>query len=79
MSEPLIAQRGPFEAEVKAGKSYAWCACGRSRKQPFCDGSHASTAFRPVVWKAKEDETIWLCGCKRTGSQPLCDGTHATL
>ncbi len=42
MSERLIAQRGPFEAEVKAGKSYAWCACGRSRKQPLCDGTHAT-------------------------------------
>ena len=63
MSEPLIAQRGPFEADVKAGKSYAWCACGRSRKQPFCDGSHASTPFRPVVWKAKEDDGKFMSCC----------------
>lgn len=79
MSEALIAQKGPFEVEVEAGRKYAWCACGRSRKQPFCDGSHVTTPFRPVVWKAEADETVWLCGCKRTGTRPFCDGTHETL
>ncbi len=36
---PIVAQKAPFAVEVKAGKTYFWCACGRSQKQPFCDGS----------------------------------------
>lgn len=79
MTEPIIAQKAPYETEIKAGKSYAWCACGRSSNQPFCDGSHSGTGLMPVVWKAEKDETAWLCGCKRTGNQPLCDGTHGRI
>ncbi len=40
MSKPTIAQKAPFPVQVESGKSYFWCACGRSGKQPFCDGSH---------------------------------------
>ena len=40
MSDPKIAQKEPYAVEVKAGKSYFWCACGQSSRQPFCDGSH---------------------------------------
>jgi CDGSH-type Zn-finger protein len=79
MPEALIAQKGPYEVEVKADAKYAWCACGRSRNQPFCDGSHKGTGLSPVVWKAAKDETVWLCGCKRTGDRPYCDGTHETI
>jgi len=79
MTEPIAAQKSPFQAELVAGKKYAWCACGRSKNQPFCDGSHAVTDLRPVVFQAEESKTVWLCGCKRTGSKPFCDGTHNTL
>jgi CDGSH-type Zn-finger protein len=79
MTEAIIAQKSPYEIELKAGKSYAWCACGRSEKQPFCDGSHSGTGLMPVVWKAEKDETAWLCGCKQTGEKPNCDGTHNSL
>lgn len=79
MTEPIAAQKSPYQAELVAGKSYAWCACGRSNKQPFCDGSHAVTDLRPVVFKAEKSKTVWLCGCKRTGSKPFCDGTHNSL
>ena len=78
-SEPMIAQASPYEVELSAGKNYAWCACGRSATQPFCDGSHTVTDLRPVVFKAEKDEKVWLCGCKRTGTQPRCDGTHNRL
>ncbi|MDP6953049.1 MAG: CDGSH iron-sulfur domain-containing protein [Alphaproteobacteria bacterium] len=64
---------------VKMGKSYAWCACGRSAKQPFCDGTHKETDIKPIVWKAVKDETMWLCGCKHTGMAPECDGSHETV
>ncbi|SLN33700.1 CDGSH iron-sulfur domain-containing protein [Oceanibacterium hippocampi] len=79
MTEPKIAQKGPFEVAVKAGRTYFWCACGRSARQPFCDGSHKDTGFEPVSWKAEAADTLYFCGCKRTGSKPFCDGTHETL
>ncbi|MCP5364848.1 MAG: CDGSH iron-sulfur domain-containing protein [Hyphomicrobiales bacterium] len=79
MDDAVIASKEPFEVNVEAGKKYAWCACGRSRSQPMCDGSHKGTGFNPVVFTAERSETIFLCGCKQTGDPPLCDGTHATL
>lgn len=79
MSQPDIAQEAPFGVTLEAGKSYAWCACGRSAKQPFCDGTHKGSEFRPIVFKAEKDEEVWLCGCKQTKTGPHCDGTHNTL
>ena len=79
MSEAVVAQKRPYAVAVKAGKKYFWCACGRSAKQPFCDGSHSGTGLRPVVFQAEESKTAWLCGCKATGSKPFCDGTHNSL
>jgi CDGSH-type Zn-finger protein len=79
MTEPMIARKSPYRVAVEAGKSYWWCACGRSKTQPFCDGSHKGSGFSPVEYRAQEAGTLYLCGCKRTGNQPLCDGTHNTL
>ncbi len=79
MGEPIVAQKAPYQATIEAGKSYAWCACGRSEKQPFCDGSHKDTGIKPVVFKAEETKEVWFCGCKATKGQPYCDGTHSTL
>jgi CDGSH iron-sulfur domain-containing protein 3 len=79
MSEPTIAQKAPYGVEVAAGKTYWWCACGQSSRQPFCDGSHKGTAFAPLPYTADKDGEIWLCGCKRTQSSPLCDGSHNAL
>lgn len=78
-NEPVIAQHSPYGIDVEAGKSYWWCRCGRSNKQPFCDGSHKGTAFTPVKYTAELDKTVYFCGCKQTGNQPLCDGTHNRL
>ena len=77
--QPVCAQKSPFGIEVEAGQSYWWCACGKSGSQPFCDGSHKGSRFRPVEFKAEEAATIWFCGCKQTGGQPQCDGTHQSL
>ncbi|NXX06543.1 CISD3 protein, partial [Larus smithsonianus] len=68
----------PFPVELKAGKKYAWCSCGHSRSQPFCDGTHkkAAPGLSPLRFTPEEDKTAWLCGCKRTRSPPYCDGTH---
>jgi CDGSH-type Zn-finger protein len=79
MTTPEIAQKAPFRVDVEAGRSYWWCACGQSKRQPFCDGSHKAGPFVPVEYKPAETGTVWMCGCKRTGNQPLCDGTHNTF
>lgn len=79
MADPTVAQKGPFPVDVEEGKTYFWCACGRSAKQPFCDGSHKDTAFSPVKFKADRSKTAYFCGCKHTADQPLCDGTHNRL
>lgn len=76
---PRIARRGPFPVEVKAGKTYWWCACGLSARQPFCDGSHKGAGIEPVAYVAERNGALWLCGCKATRTQPLCDGSHKTL
>jgi CDGSH-type Zn-finger protein len=76
---PKIAQKAPYPVEVVGGKTYFWCACGQSSKQPFCDGSHKDTAFSPVKYEAAADKTVYFCGCKGTGKVPLCDGTHNKL
>jgi CDGSH-type Zn-finger protein len=79
MSNPSIAQREPYPVELEAGKRYAWCACGLSSNQPFCDGSHAGSGITPTVFTAEETKAAYLCGCKHTGNKPFCDGTHSTL
>ena len=79
MTDAVIAQKSPYEIELKGTYRYAWCACGRSNYQPFCDGSHKGTGFTPVKYSAEKKEWVWFCGCKQTGSPPLCDGTHKTL
>ena len=79
MTEPVIAQKSPFAVEVEAGRSYWWCACGRSKRQPFCDGSHKDTGFTPVEYRADVSRTVFFCGCKHSQNRPTCDGSHAKL
>ncbi len=79
MTDPQIAQKAPFKVDVEAGKSYFWCACGRSLKQPFCDGSHKGTGLSPVKFDATAAKAVFFCGCKHSQKAPLCDGTHANL
>lgn len=76
MSQPVIADNKPQKVQLKKGKKYAWCVCGRSNDQPFCDGSHKDTGFSPKVFVAEEDGDAVLCQCKQTGDSPFCDGTH---
>jgi CDGSH-type Zn-finger protein len=79
MTTPEIAQKAPFRVDVEAGRTYWWCVCGLSQRQPYCDGSHKAGPFTPIEYKPTETGTVWMCGCKRTGNQPLCDGTHNSV
>ncbi|MEC7761919.1 MAG: glutamate synthase-related protein [Pseudomonadota bacterium] len=76
---PIIAAKSPAEVELEKGKEYYWCRCGRSKNQPFCDGSHKGTGITPLSFTAEETGTAYLCRCKATGDQPYCDGTHSKL
>jgi CDGSH-type Zn-finger protein len=79
MTAPHIAAKEPIPIEVKAGRSYWWCACGQSKNQPFCDGSHKGSEFSPKEFKPEADRTFYFCRCKHSKNAPLCDGTHKTL
>ncbi|GLH73862.1 hypothetical protein GETHLI_23640 [Geothrix limicola] len=78
-STPHIAQKAPCKVEVEAGKTYHWCACGLSKSQPFCDGSHKGGPFTPMAYTADVTGSKWFCACKHTGTKPMCDGTHKKL
>ena len=79
MNKPTVAQKAPYAVDVKAGTTYHWCACGLSKSQPLCDGSHKGTDIRPIPYKAEKDGTAHFCGCKHSGHGALCDGSHAKL
>jgi CDGSH-type Zn-finger protein len=78
MEEPICAQKSPYRVELQPG-DYYWCACGRSKSQPFCDGSHKGSGHAPVKFNLSEVKSVSLCGCKRSKNAPYCDGTHKTL
>jgi len=74
----ILNTKGP--TEIKPEKESVWiCRCGLSKNQPFCDGSHTSTDFQPVLFKAEKSGDFYLCMCKQTGNKPYCDGTHNKL
>lgn len=78
-SNPVIAKKGPFVVDLEEGKTYFWCTCGRSEKQPFCDGSHKGTEFSSLKFTAEETKKYGLCGCKHTKNAPFCDREHNNL
>lgn len=81
MADAVVASRKPFYKELQAGRSYLWCACGRSKRQPFCDGrSHIGTGIEPVQYDCSvQGEEVLFCGCKQTQTPPFCDGAHSNL
>jgi CDGSH-type Zn-finger protein len=79
MTEAVVAARAPMAVDVEAGRTYWWCACGRSARQPLCDGSHKGTDITPVRYDAAETGKVWFCACKQSARSPLCDGTHKRL
>ena len=79
MAEAKIAQKAPYAVAVEAGKSYHWCSCGLSAKQPLCDGAHKGSGLAPVKYEATETKTVYFCGCKHSANPVLCDGKHKSL
>ncbi|CAK0779682.1 CDGSH iron-sulfur domain-containing protein 3 [Gammaproteobacteria bacterium] len=78
MTKPEIPQKAPYEMNLESG-DYYWCSCGRSKSQPFCDGSHQGTDFVPVLVSLAAAKQVWLCGCKMSANGAFCDGTHQNL
>lgn len=75
----VVADTKPIEVVLTKDKNLAWCACGLSKNQPWCDGSHKTTNIRPLIFKPNEDKSAYLCQCKQTKNKPYCDGTHLHL
>jgi CDGSH-type Zn-finger protein len=77
-TEPIVFQKGPIVQKVEPG-TYWWCACGRSKSQPFCDGSHKGTNLGPLKTEIKQAGTVAWCACKHSKTMPFCDGSHSKL
>ena len=77
--EPVVVAKEPVRVELTEGQTYFWCSCGRSKSQPFCDGSHKETGLSPVRLTAEKSGTVFLCQCKASAKRPYCDGTHQML
>ncbi|WP_394143298.1 glutamate synthase-related protein [Vibrio atypicus] len=76
MSKPIIADNKPIKVELTEGQEYYFCRCGKSKKQPYCDGSHAGTSFKPMSFIADKSEDGYFCQCKHSANLPFCDGSH---
>ncbi len=77
-NEPLVAGLRSIKLDTLPG-TYLWCACGRSSKQPFCDGSHRETNFLPLRVVITEKQRVKWCTCKLTKTPPYCDHSHREL
>ncbi len=79
MNNRISTQNEPYRIDVEAGQAYFLCACGKSSKLPFCDGTHKGSDFTPTKYVAEKTAMVAFCGCQQSGNYPLCDGTHRTL
>jgi glutamate synthase domain-containing protein 2/CDGSH-type Zn-finger protein len=76
MNKPVVADNKPIKVNLEKDKSYYFCSCGQSKKQPFCDGSHVGSDFKPKQFTADKTEEAYLCSCKHSANTPFCDGSH---
>jgi CDGSH-type Zn-finger protein len=76
MTKPIVADNKPKKVALSEGENYFFCSCGRSAKQPFCDGSHKGSGFQPKAFTAEKSGDFFLCACKHSANTPFCDGTH---
>jgi len=79
MNKGKVVSKTPYAVEVETDKNYAWCSCGLSENQPFCDGKHKGSEFSPQIVKFEEAKTVYFCGCKQTDNPCYCDGSHKNL
>ena len=80
MENPVTPQKNPYKVKVEKGKTYFWCSCGLSFKQPFCDGSHKKEGrYKSLKYLANDNKEEYFCGCKKTQNPPFCDGSHSKL
>lgn len=79
MDKPKVAAKVPVPVELEEGKKYAWCTCGESDNQPWCNGAHKGSSFTPKVFIAEETKTAYMCQCKATANPGFCDGAHKKL
>jgi len=79
MEEAKVAGKSPQMEELESGKTYAWCACGHSSNQPWCNGAHKGSGLAPNVFKAENSSSAAMCMCKQTNNPPYCDGSHNSL
>ena len=79
--DPVVRALAPLRVEVEEGRTYFWCACGRTKSEPWCDGSHKATTIRPVKWVAPKSGIAGVCACRATRrpGRVLCDGAHAAV
>ena len=79
MDKPKVAGKKPIRVDLEANKTYAWCSCGNSSNQPWCDGSHKGTAFTPYLFQVEPEKTAGMCTCKQSKNGAFCDGSHKNL
>ena len=71
-------KKSPYKVKVEKNKTYFWCACGLSQKQPFCDGAHKKEGkFKSFKYLSDESKEIYFYGCKMSKRPPFCDGSHS--
>jgi len=79
MNLPKIAGNTPIKVRLEKNKKYAWCSCGLSDKQPYCNGSHKETEYSPIIFSENKNSDIFLCTCKKSSNPPYCDGSHKKI
>ena len=79
MTKGQRAGESAIKVDVEQGKSYYWCSCGLSSKQPFCDGSHEGSDFLPQKVNFETEQDVFFCGCKHSKKGAMCDGSHKEL
>ncbi|MGB2503036.1 MAG: sterol desaturase family protein [Flavobacteriaceae bacterium] len=77
--KPNTSSLSSITVPLTKGENYLWCACGKSKTQPFCDGSHHGTKFKPQKFTVKRSGDVKLCNCKKSKRTPFCDDTHLDL
>ncbi len=77
--KPKIVDTRPIAVNLTSNQSYYWCSCGKSKNQPFCDGSHQDTPFTPMAFEVEKNDKYFLCQCKRSKNPPYCDGSHKNI